>query len=172
MCVQAAIRAISSLIKELNVYMREEAEPPMFLLQSAARYITDLFEVFGLVNPNPTIGYSTGDTEGGVSKEEALAPILDAVTKFRETGEGPTTPLPCRLGPGPMRACECRCVSARRWECVHVCVCVRVGNGLFLRGVPGARECVCVCVPPVVSSPRVREGGGHPCRAGGVRRPA
>ena len=42
--------------------------------------------MFGLINPLPSFGFSSGEGEGGASREETLAPVLDAVTSFRDTG--------------------------------------------------------------------------------------
>jgi len=84
-----AIKSLYSLIHEVNIYMRDVAVPPMFLLSSVAGYITEIFEVFGLINPNPSIGFGSGGGAdggaGGPSREEVLAPVLDSITKFRDT---------------------------------------------------------------------------------------
>ena len=83
---QRVLEVLLDLVKMLNKYMREVAEPPIFLLQSFVVYISEILEVFGLINPLPSFGFSSGDAEGGASREETLGPVLDAVTSFRDTG--------------------------------------------------------------------------------------
>jgi hypothetical protein len=41
-------------------------------------------QVFGLINPLPSFGFSAAG--GGEAREETLAPVLDAVTAFRDSG--------------------------------------------------------------------------------------
>ena len=69
--------------------MKGDSSPPLaHPLQAAAEYVTLMFRVFGLVDPLPAIGYTSGpsaDDAGATpaSREAALAPLLDALAAFR-----------------------------------------------------------------------------------------
>lgn len=80
-----ALKVLRDLVNTLNKYMRDVASPPVFLLRACVDFISEILEVFGLINPLPSFGFSSGEGEGGASREETLAPVLDAVTSFRDT---------------------------------------------------------------------------------------
>ena len=81
-------RAIAALLEIVNKFNRyiDMNNISTVLLSSAARYLTEVFEVFGLVQESdigfPFEGSGTGEA---VSSERLLAPFLDVLTKFRET---------------------------------------------------------------------------------------
>jgi cysteinyl-tRNA synthetase len=88
----AAMLALSSLVKQVNRYIGDKSDTPRAtILQSAAEYISYIFEVFGLINPLPELGFSLGSSlaggegSGGASREETLAPVLDILAAFRES---------------------------------------------------------------------------------------
>eukprot|EP01132_Coremiostelium_polycephalum_P001247 gene1247-1573_t len=76
------IYTLTDLIKKTNTYLNTCTEakrnPRVTIVTSIAEYITYLLNVFGLVETQ-SIGF--GSTGGNV--EEALTPILDALTNFR-----------------------------------------------------------------------------------------
>jgi cysteinyl-tRNA synthetase len=85
-----AISILMNLIRELNRYM--DVTPGVgvssAVLGSAAKYVTSILKVFGLIPDNTDIGFAL-DASGaggvGENKEELLTPYLDALTNFRET---------------------------------------------------------------------------------------
>ena len=80
-----AISALSELVRASNKYM-EETVISTVVLQSIGRYVTFMFKVFGLVPNSTDIGFPLNDSSekaDGSSKEETLAPVLDALMNFR-----------------------------------------------------------------------------------------
>lgn len=72
-------------MSETNKYLAAAADKPvLYVLTAVANYITDMLRVFGLVDPLPPIGFSAGGA--AASLETTLAPYLDALAAFRETG--------------------------------------------------------------------------------------
>jgi cysteinyl-tRNA synthetase len=83
-----AITALLELIRESNKYSEEDGcLASSVLLTNLARYITSILKIFGLVQDSSEIGFPLDSSaEGGsVSKEQVLSPLLDVLTKFRES---------------------------------------------------------------------------------------
>ena len=83
-----ALTALLELIRESNKYSEGDGSLiSTALLSNVARYITTILKVFGVVQDSSDIGFPLENTgEGGaVSKEQILSPLLDVLTKFRET---------------------------------------------------------------------------------------
>lgn len=78
-----ALTALSTLMRQVNVYLRGVATPPLFLLSSIGAYVTEVFDTFGLVAGGGGIGF--GGESDAVSKEAVLTPVLDVTSKFRDT---------------------------------------------------------------------------------------
>lgn len=81
-----ALLVLQRLVNATNKYIAaktDAGEPRVpYLLQAAGETVTKVFAVFGLTFDAP-IGF--GDSTGaGASREETLAPVLDAVTAFRD----------------------------------------------------------------------------------------
>lgn len=88
---QEVMLALQKLMGTVNLYLKEVVVPPMFLLNSVAVYIMEMFELFGLVPPGSGLSYGTdGDAPAAASKEAVLGPVLDVVSKFRDTGDSPS----------------------------------------------------------------------------------
>uniref|UniRef100_A0A7S1CFU2 cysteine--tRNA ligase n=1 Tax=Bicosoecida sp. CB-2014 TaxID=1486930 RepID=A0A7S1CFU2_9STRA len=82
----AALLHLQRLVTATNKYIAAKEEkdetPVPYLLIQAGDTVTRIFRVFGLVFDYP-IGF--GDEGGaGAGREETLAPVLDAVTSFRD----------------------------------------------------------------------------------------
>ncbi|KAL7562197.1 hypothetical protein ACA910_013454 [Epithemia clementina (nom. ined.)] len=77
---------LSDLVKATNVYMESSAENEKLglVVMNVATYITRILSLLGL-NGLETIGLSSGDdsASGGASREDHLAPVLDALMAFR-----------------------------------------------------------------------------------------
>jgi len=93
-----AISALLELVKESNRYSEGgpgsgDATVSTAVVSTVARYVTSILKVFGLVPDTSEIGFpldggGVGGGSGGVdagSKEQVLAPLLDVLTKFRES---------------------------------------------------------------------------------------
>ena len=83
------IQHLVDLIQESNKYLSSEERPKNLLIQKVAQYVTKILRVFGVVQGSDGIGF--GDAaggEGGGSKEEVVAPFVDAFVDFREKIRG------------------------------------------------------------------------------------
>ncbi|RWS10176.1 cysteine--tRNA ligase: cytoplasmic-like protein [Dinothrombium tinctorium] len=81
---RSALDAIKELISSCNIYMKSTSIPNAVLLKNIAGYITNLFEIFGLLeNGKNEIGFSS-NVESSVNREEVIIPLLDVLCKFRE----------------------------------------------------------------------------------------
>jgi len=76
----AVIRLLQALVSDTNKYMAGDAIVPS-VLSNAAGYVTRIFRVFGLIEPSQGLGFSEGGASA--SKEETVAPFLDALANFR-----------------------------------------------------------------------------------------
>ncbi|KYQ89756.1 cysteinyl-tRNA synthetase [Tieghemostelium lacteum] len=75
--------ALAALVNNTNAYIAkklQESNARVAVIQTIAEYITFIFNTFGLVDGQTTIGFGM---EGGSSVEDSLKPILDALVKFR-----------------------------------------------------------------------------------------
>jgi cysteinyl-tRNA synthetase len=87
-----AMQWLVDLVLECNKYLTTPAEvnsPKHVLVQKVALYVTKILRVFGVVQGNEQIGFgdssSTGEGGGeGGSKEDVVAPFVDAFVDFRE----------------------------------------------------------------------------------------
>ena len=88
-----AIGSLLELVKKCNKYM-EESNISTVVLSSAARYLTEMFVIFGVIQDSSDIGFPfennnnnnhSSGTNDSISSEKLLTPFLDVLTKFRET---------------------------------------------------------------------------------------
>lgn len=81
-----AVSHLMDLVKECNKYM-ENGALCSIVLSSAAKYVTSILRMFGLMGVED-LGFAldggTGDGKTTANKEEILTPFLDVLTKFRE----------------------------------------------------------------------------------------
>ena len=54
------------------------------LVTSVAAYVTSMFKVFGLIDPEVSIGF--GQTGGSVDEETVLTPVVNILSEFRTEG--------------------------------------------------------------------------------------
>ena len=80
-----AIQHLVDLVQESNKYLAAEEKPKNLLVQKVAIYVTKILRVFGVVQGNDKIGYGDADGGDGGSKEEIVAPFVDAFVSFRES---------------------------------------------------------------------------------------
>jgi cysteinyl-tRNA synthetase len=84
-----AVNRLKDLVNKSNRYI-DGNNISSILLSRIGRYLTEIFDVFGLVNDANEIGFpfeATADldkTGERVSSEKLLTPFLDVLTKFRE----------------------------------------------------------------------------------------
>lgn len=85
-----SISHLQELIKECNRYM-EDGSIATCVLMSCARYVTSILRLLGLIQDGSDIGFNidasgSGDgSNAGASREQTIAPLLDILTKFRES---------------------------------------------------------------------------------------
>ncbi len=79
-----AMQVLVDLIKATNSYLQQESGSPVVLVVSnIARYITRILQIFGIITVNhDQIGFGDGG-DAAVSREQILAPVLDALVNFR-----------------------------------------------------------------------------------------
>lgn len=54
------------------------------LVTSVAAYVTSMFKVFGLIDPEVSIGFT--QVSGSVDKETVLSPVVTILSDFRNEG--------------------------------------------------------------------------------------
>jgi cysteinyl-tRNA synthetase len=72
------------LVQECNKYLTSVEKPKNLLIQKIAQYITKILRVFGVVQGSDGIGFDDAGSGEGVSKEDTVAPFVDAFVDFRE----------------------------------------------------------------------------------------
>ncbi|GMH84150.1 hypothetical protein TrVE_jg7116 [Triparma verrucosa] len=81
--------SLQGLVNATNLYLQakdeQKVKPVVLVVRSAGVYVTRIFKVFGLIPEGAEIGFPLGGGEGGASKEDLLAPFLDAVLDFRSS---------------------------------------------------------------------------------------
>jgi cysteinyl-tRNA synthetase len=78
------IQQLVDLVQECNKYLTSEEKPKFLLVQKVAQYVTKILRIFGVVQGSDTIGFGDSGSGEGVSKEETVAPFVDAFIDFRE----------------------------------------------------------------------------------------
>jgi cysteinyl-tRNA synthetase len=83
-----SVTFLLELIRECNRYLEKEDNGiSTIIITNVARYITSILRTFGLVPDSIEIGFpdtGSSSSEGG-GREQTLTPLLDVLTKFRET---------------------------------------------------------------------------------------
>ncbi|KAG5181938.1 Cysteinyl-tRNA synthetase [Tribonema minus] len=82
-----AIKLLASdLVRTVNKYIQEKTDAGLkshyIVVRTAGEYVTRIFKVFGLVTSGVDMGFDV-EQEGGISREEAMGPVLDALSTFR-----------------------------------------------------------------------------------------
>jgi len=129
-----AMNTLQELMKATNVYVREGG-PVRLIIQSVSNYVTKIFNVFGLINPLPSIGYPVDAAGAGAVRCVLAGPRVasvrfDVMVWVRYPGLG-------RDG-GPVHHCVRQVPGARYGVSLSACVCA------------GAR---CSCMLLVMRSP-------------------
>lgn len=58
---------IRDLIAAVHVYLREQKSPDTLLLSNVARYVTEIFRIFGVIPAGNVIGFPSGLNDVNVS---------------------------------------------------------------------------------------------------------
>lgn len=90
---------IRDLIAAVHVYLREQKSPDTLLLNNIARYVTQIFQIFGVIPSGNVIGFPSGLNDVNVSfkkketltlkffclqREELVMPYLTILSEFRQ----------------------------------------------------------------------------------------
>ena len=83
-----AMQALDDLVKDCNKYLdaaRSSSSPPKTLLvKKVALYVTKMLNVFGVCDGSDEIGFGDSADAGGASKEDTVAPYVQAFVDFRD----------------------------------------------------------------------------------------
>jgi len=86
------VKSLKELVGAVNVYLAKTAAADIrpLLVNSAAQFITTILATLGVAETSGGVGFgeiggdADGGSGGGASAEEAMAPVLDLITKFRD----------------------------------------------------------------------------------------
>lgn len=78
----AVLHHLQQLLRHTNKYL-EAPHPVTVLLTSVAVYVTRTLKTLGLISGDSSIGFPADSQGNGVSKEEVVAPYLDALSDYR-----------------------------------------------------------------------------------------
>ncbi|XP_026992749.2 cysteine--tRNA ligase, cytoplasmic isoform X2 [Tachysurus fulvidraco] len=88
MDTRTVLEEMRALVGQSNTYMaaRKSAKllPNRMLLQSIARYLTDMFKTFGAIEGTEPIGFPVGRNEQNVDLESTIMPYVMVLSDFRE----------------------------------------------------------------------------------------
>ncbi|KAK2720875.1 hypothetical protein QYM36_004679 [Artemia franciscana] len=79
---RSAIDTMQELVSDVYIYLEKQKVPNREVLKSIAVFITHMFQVFGVIPKDESIGFPT-ETSSATS-EEQLYPYLKAFAQFRE----------------------------------------------------------------------------------------
>lgn len=81
------VQHLVDLVSETNKYMTGE-KPKNLLVKKVAIYLTKMLRILGVVEGSDKIGFGESSSDGGASKEDTIAPFVDAFVDFREQVRG------------------------------------------------------------------------------------
>lgn len=80
-----ALNQIMALVSYTNQYLLSGLRPSATILSKVARYITKMFQIFGVVDGTDDIGFSGAAGKSGEQSEERLITVVNALVEFRDT---------------------------------------------------------------------------------------
>ena len=81
-----AVKSLSELLAATNSYLQQERNLiKLPLVRQVSKYILKILKVFGVYDEDvvPTVG--NGTDSGAASSEESIVPLMDVLSKFRDT---------------------------------------------------------------------------------------
>ena len=83
---KSALDAVKTMITNCNKYLRQQKQSAnRLLLKTIAEYVTQLFQIFGVIEGGQSLGFpSAGTGASSSSTEEAVMPALEALGQFRK----------------------------------------------------------------------------------------
>jgi len=88
------MKSLLALVNSVNSYLSQNNEPRLYLVSSAAKYVTFIFKIFGLI-PDDSIGYAVAESDN------ASKPVIDAFVSFRNNVR-----TAAREVPAVMKVCD------------------------------------------------------------------
>lgn len=79
----AALQILVGIVQECNKYM-SESTPKHLLVKKVALYVTKMLRIFGLCQGSDDIGFGDAGGADGASKEDTVAPFVQAFVDFRD----------------------------------------------------------------------------------------
>ena len=80
---EGAMAALEGLVRAFNRYVEGNEHIVAPLVTSCGEFVTRMFRVFGLVDPEVRIG---GSANGVVDEESVLTPVVNILSEFRSKG--------------------------------------------------------------------------------------
>jgi cysteinyl-tRNA synthetase len=83
-----AIGHMKDLVHETNVYIGDQRHddklPNQTLIRNIAVYLTDMLQMFGVIEEEQSIGFSMGTGKGVANVEDIAFPFVSAFAQFRD----------------------------------------------------------------------------------------
>lgn len=81
------MEALEGLVRAVYRYLETAKHVVSPLVTSCAGFVSQMFRVFGLIEPELKIGFAAG--EEATDREAVLSPVVEILSKFRgEGGDG------------------------------------------------------------------------------------
>lgn len=78
------MEALEGLVRATYRYFETTQHVVSPLVMSCAGFVSQMFHVFGLIDPEVKIGF--GSSEEAADRESVLSPIVEILSKFRNDG--------------------------------------------------------------------------------------
>ena len=78
------MEALEGLVRAVYRYLETAKHVVSPLVTSCAGFVSQMFRVFGLIEPEPKIGFAAG--EEAADREAVLSPVVEILSKFRSEG--------------------------------------------------------------------------------------
>lgn len=75
---------LAELMSKTNIYVKMAGRPNPEVLRLVAAYVTKIMKVFGIIEQDSSLGFTSASSGSAGVSNEVLAPILDAVGAFRD----------------------------------------------------------------------------------------
>ena len=82
---KSSLEAVKNMITTCNKYLRQQKQSAnRLLMKTIAEYVTQLFQIFGVIEGGQSLGFPSAGTGTSSNTEEAVMPALEALGQFRK----------------------------------------------------------------------------------------
>eukprot|EP00796_Vickermania_ingenoplastis_P012121 gene12121-8344_t len=99
-----ALNQLLNLVSVTNQYLLSGQRPSLTILRKVARYVTRMFQVFGVVEGTDNIGFAAAGGQKGGEDGERLVAVVDALVGFRDVVRDAAREL--KVMPAFLPACD------------------------------------------------------------------